>query len=66
MGVVDSVFDFIAGRAGNPFALSARWTIVPTHKKFWAQRAKLDECPDGLGKIRAYVSPYISSVYQKE
>ena len=42
-GVVDSALDFIAGRAGNPFALPARWTIIPSHKKFWAERAKLDD-----------------------
>ena len=42
-GVVDSSLDFIAGRAGNPFALPARWTIIPSHKKFWEQRAKLDD-----------------------
>jgi len=42
-GVVDSSLDFIAGRAGNPFALPARWTIIPSHKKFWDQRAKLDD-----------------------
>jgi len=41
--VVDSALDFIAGRAGNPFALPARWTIIPSHKKFWEQRAKLDD-----------------------
>jgi cytochrome P450 len=42
-GVVDSALDFIAGRAGNPFALPARWTFIPSHKKFWEQRAKLDD-----------------------
>jgi len=42
-GVVDGALDFIASRAGNPFALPARWTIVPSHKKFWDERAKLDE-----------------------
>src|SRR6266487_3477130 len=42
-GVVDSALDFIAARAGNPLALPARWTIIPSHKKFWDQRAKLDE-----------------------
>jgi cytochrome P450 len=42
-GVVDEAVDFIASRAGNPFALPARWTIVPAHKKFWDERAKLDE-----------------------
>jgi cytochrome P450 len=41
--VVDSSLDFIAGRAGNPFALPARWTIIPSHKRFWQQRAKLDD-----------------------
>ena len=41
--VVDHAVDFIASRVGNPFALPARWTIVPSHKKFWAARAKLDE-----------------------
>lgn len=41
--VVDQAVDFIAGRAGNPFALPARWTIVPSHKRFWDERAKLDE-----------------------
>src|SRR6185369_3510200 len=25
-----------------PFALPARWTIIPSHKKFWEERAKLD------------------------
>jgi len=42
-GVVDHAVDFIAARAGNPFALPARWTIIPSHKKFWDERAKLDE-----------------------
>ncbi len=42
-GVVDSALNFIAGRAGNPFALPARWTIIPSHKKFWEERAKLDD-----------------------
>jgi len=42
-GVVDQAVDFIAGRAGNPFALPARWTIVPANKRFWDERAKLDE-----------------------
>lgn len=42
-GVVDSALDFISARAGNPLALPARWTIVPSHKKFWDQRARLDE-----------------------
>ncbi len=42
-GVVDSALDFIAARAGNPFALPARWTIVPSHRRFWDQRAKLDD-----------------------
>src|SRR4030095_11540021 len=42
-GVVDSALDFITSRAGNPFALPARWTIIPSHKKFWDERAKLDE-----------------------
>jgi cytochrome P450 len=42
-GVVDHAVDFIASRAGNPFALPARWTMIPSHKKFWDQRAKLDE-----------------------
>jgi len=42
-GVVDSALEFIAARTGNPFALPARWRIVPSHKKFWDQRAKLDE-----------------------
>ncbi len=41
--VVDSALDFIAGRVGNPFALPARWKIVPSHRKFWDERAKLDE-----------------------
>jgi cytochrome P450 len=41
--VVDSALDFIAARVGNPFALPARWKIVPSHKKFWDERAKLDE-----------------------
>lgn len=42
-GVVDSALDFISNRAGNPFALPARWTFIPSHKKFWKQRAKLDD-----------------------
>ena len=42
-GVVDSALEFIAARTGNPFALPARWRIVPSHKKFWDQRARLDE-----------------------
>ena len=42
-GVVDSAVEFIAARAGNPFALPARWTIIPAHKRFWNERAKLDE-----------------------
>ncbi len=42
-GVVDSALDFIASRTGNPFALPARWKFIPSHKKFWDQRAKLDE-----------------------
>jgi cytochrome P450 len=42
-GVVDSALEFIAARGGNPLALPARWTIVPSHKKFWSERAKLDE-----------------------
>lgn len=42
-GVVDSAVDFIAARAGNPFALPARWTIVPAHRRFWEERGKLDE-----------------------
>jgi cytochrome P450 len=42
-GVVDSSLEFIESRAGNPFALPARWTIIPSHKKFWNERAKLDE-----------------------
>jgi cytochrome P450 len=42
-GVVDSALEFITARAGNPFALPARWTIIPSHKKFWDERAKLDE-----------------------
>jgi cytochrome P450 len=41
--VVDAALDFIAGRAGNPFALPARWTFIPAHKKFWDERARLDE-----------------------
>jgi cytochrome P450 len=41
-GVVDSALDFIAARAGNPLSLPARWTIIPSHKKFWDQRARLD------------------------
>ena len=41
-GVVDSALDFIAARVGNPFSLPARWTIVPSHKRFWDQRARLD------------------------
>lgn len=41
--VVDHALEFIAARAGNPFALPARWTIIPSHKKFWDERAKLDE-----------------------
>jgi cytochrome P450 len=42
-GVVDSALEFIAARARNPFALPARWRIIPSHKKFWDARAKLDE-----------------------
>lgn len=42
-GVVDSALEFIAARVGNPFALPARWTIIPSHKNFWDERAKLDE-----------------------
>src|SRR5215216_3018080 len=41
--VVDSALEFITPRAGNPLALPARWTIIPAHKKFWDERAKLDE-----------------------
>jgi cytochrome P450 len=41
--VVDAALQFIAARAGNPFALPARWTFIPAHKKFWDERAKLDE-----------------------
>ena len=42
-GVVDAAVEFIARRAGNPFALPARWTIIPSHKRFWDERAKLDQ-----------------------
>ena len=42
-GVVDSALEFIAARARNPFALPARWRIIPSHKRFWEERAKLDE-----------------------
>jgi cytochrome P450 len=42
-GVVDSALEFIAARVRNPFALPARWRIIPSHKKFWDARAKLDE-----------------------
>jgi cytochrome P450 len=42
-GVVDHAIDFIGERAGNPFALPARWTFIPSHKRFWDQRLKLDE-----------------------
>jgi cytochrome P450 len=42
-GVVDSALEFIAARARNPFALPARWRIIPSHKRFWDERAKLDE-----------------------
>ena len=42
-GVVDGALEFIGARVGNPFALPARWTIIPSHKKFWDVRAKLDE-----------------------
>jgi len=42
-GVVDSALDFIAGRAGNPLAMPARWKFIPSHKRFWDQRARLDE-----------------------
>jgi cytochrome P450 len=42
-GVVDSALEFIAARGGNPLALPARWMIIPSHKKFWSERAKLDE-----------------------
>lgn len=41
--VVDSAVEFIATRTGNPFALPARWRIIPSHRKFWKERAKLDE-----------------------
>src|SRR5215211_981981 len=41
-GVVDSALDFIAARVGNPLSLPARWTFIPSHKKFWDQRARLD------------------------
>ena len=41
--VVDNALEFIAARAGNPFALPARWTFIPAHKKFWEAREKLDE-----------------------
>jgi cytochrome P450 len=41
--VVDSALEFIAARARNPFALPARWRIIPSHKRFWDERAKLDE-----------------------
>jgi cytochrome P450 len=40
--VVDSALDFISNRVGNPFALPARWKFIPSHKKFWDQRARLD------------------------
>lgn len=40
--VVDSALDFIAGRIGNPFAFPARWKFIPSHRKFWDQRARLD------------------------
>ena len=42
-GVVDSALEFITTRVGNPFALPARWKIIPSHKRFWDERAKLDE-----------------------
>lgn len=41
--VVGHAVDFIGARAGNPFALPARWTFIPSHKQFWEERAKLDE-----------------------
>jgi cytochrome P450 len=41
--VVDSALDFISSRAGNPFALPARWKLIPSHKRFWEQRARLDD-----------------------
>jgi cytochrome P450 len=42
-GVVDFALDFISNRIGNPLALPARWKFIPSHKKFWDQRLKLDE-----------------------
>ena len=51
-GVVDSALDFIASRAGNPFALPARWTIIPSHKRFWDQRTRLDEYLFGMIRER--------------
>jgi cytochrome P450 len=42
-GVVDTMLDFVADRAGNPFALPARWKFIPSHRRFWQQRAKLDD-----------------------
>lgn len=42
-GVVDRALEFIASRVRNPFALPARWKIIPSHKRFWDARAKLDE-----------------------
>jgi cytochrome P450 len=42
-GVVDNALEFIAARAGNPFALPARWTFIPAHKRFWEARERLDE-----------------------
>ena len=42
-GVVDAALEFIAARTGNPLALPARWKFIPSHKKFWNERAKLDD-----------------------
>jgi cytochrome P450 len=51
-GVVDSALEFITARAGNPVALPARWTIIPSHKRFWDQRARLDEYLFGMIRER--------------
>jgi cytochrome P450 len=40
--VVDESLAFISSRIRNPFALPARWQIVPSHKHFWQQRELLD------------------------
>jgi len=42
-GVVEEALEFIMRRISTPFALPARWTIVPSHKRFWEARGRLDE-----------------------